>query len=566
MFSPPNTMPSLYQTLLSQYPEKLAPVRCTEQTVMQLHRYFEGTILEHKLYGLLIEGLPLARQRSLREVMRLREISHEIQHGFLFVHEDDELCQQFPSHGEWNNHEFWLLKHQSQRKLQEHFLLLADERFSALMATAPRSVIHGEDDDEEDEAGAELIWTFEPEIICTALEYLVKQVETKHIKQSPAFSQAICQRYPQVAPMPLTVTVASRLAQLLQEQAGREIAVNRIATAIRKSLELESILQTTVEEVGRALKAEFCALRVVGEGDQPPLTHYSFRDGLPVSDDVADELRADLDAYSSRLSKHRKSYMRDGQEGQQGNAEALPPLAVVTLRYHEGSVGVLMVRLADVTRVWQESETLLLRTVADQVAVAVNHARLFEQVQQQALTDGLTGCHNRRAFEGQLERDLHMATRLGQPLSLVLLDLDKFKHVNDTYGHDTGDLVLRILAQTLREELRRVDTAARIGGEEFAIILPQSDMFGALAVAERLRLRIEKLQVPKVGHITASFGVSVFPFHGAHRAQLASLADRALYLAKQTGRNRICLPPDEEIIVETEEMVMAREEMLAEVA
>jgi diguanylate cyclase (GGDEF)-like protein len=331
-------------------------------------------------------------------------------------------------------------------------------------------------------------------------------------------------------------------------------------------LELESILQTTVEEVNHALKAEYCALRVVREGDQPAFTNYAFREGLPVSDEVSAELLADLEAYSVRLATHRKTYMRDGQESIHNNADALPPLAVVTLRYQERCIGVLMVRLGEMMRVWQESEILLLRTVADQVAVAVNHARLFAQVQQQALTDVLTGCHNRRAFEGQLERDLHMATRLGQPLALVLLDIDKFKAVNDTFGHDTGDTVLRVLAQTLREELRRVDTAARIGGEEFAVILPQSDMFGALAVAERLRQRVENLNVPKVGHFTASFGVAVFPFHGAQRNQLIALADRALYLAKQTGRNRICLPPEDELIIEADEMVLANEELMVEAA
>ena len=555
-------MLSLYQALLSHYPERLTPVRCTEQTVLQLHRYFESAILEHKLFGLMIESLPLAPQRSLREIMRLREISHEIQYGFVFVHEDDELCEQFPSHGQWHGHELWLLKKSRQEKQEEHFLLFADERFSVLLATAPNQ----DNQADEEDIGRELIWTFEPDIICMALEHLVKKVEVKHQKQSPAFSQVICQRYPQVGPLPLTVTVASRLAQLLQEQAGREIAVNRIATAIRKSLELESILQTTVEEVNHALKAEYCALRVVRDGDQSDLTNYAFREGLSVSDEVSAELLADLEAYSVRLATHRKSYVRDGQESMRNHADALPPLAVVTLRYQERCIGVLMVRLGEMMRVWQESEILLLRTVADQVAVAVNHARLFAQVQQQALTDVLTGCHNRRAFEGQLERDLHMATRLGQPLALVLLDIDKFKNVNDTHGHDTGDTVLRLLAQTLREELRRMDTAARIGGEEFAVILPQSDMFGALAVAERLRQRVEKLLVPKAGHFTASFGVAVFPFHGAQRNQLIGLADRALYLAKQTGRNRICLPPEEELIIEADEMVLANEELMAEAA
>jgi diguanylate cyclase (GGDEF)-like protein len=178
------------------------------------------------------------------------------------------------------------------------------------------------------------------------------------------------------------------------------------------------------------------------------------------------------------------------------------------------------------------------------VAVAVNHARLFGQIQQQALTDALTGCFNRRSFELQLERELQLAVRIRQPLSLVLLDIDKFKEVNDTFGHDIGDRVLRILANSVREELRGVDTAARYGGEEFAIILPQAGIDGALIAAQRLRAKVEALNIPNVGKITASFGVATFPFNASSRDTLIVTADRALYEAKNSGRNRVCTPPD----------------------
>ena len=138
-----------------------------------------------------------------------------------------------------------------------------------------------------------------------------------------------------------------------------------------------------------------------------------------------------------------------------------------------------------------------------------------------------------------------MATRMHVPISLILLDLDNFKRVNDTYGHDVGDIALRLLAENLREELRGVDTAARYGGEEFAVILPQAGIDGAHIVAERLRRRIEQMEVPGVGHITASFGIATFPQHASSRDTLVVAADRALYNAKHSGRNCVCIPPDD---------------------
>jgi diguanylate cyclase (GGDEF)-like protein len=204
-----------------------------------------------------------------------------------------------------------------------------------------------------------------------------------------------------------------------------------------------------------------------------------------------------------------------------------------------------MVRSEDLSRVWADNELLLLATVADQLAVAVNQAHMYAQMQQQALTDALTGWHNRRSFELQLERDLHLATRMRQPLSLIMMDLDNFKQINDNAGHETGDAALRMLAETLRAELRAVDTAARYGGDEFAIILPQANGEGAFIVAERLRRKIEQLEVPGFGPMTASLGLATFPIHASSRDALVVAADRALYEAKSAGRNRICMQQED---------------------
>ena len=531
-------MYSLYQALLTQHSRQLTPVRCAEQTIAQLHRYFEDVVLENNLGALVIESLPMVAERSLRDLARVREVGRSTHKAFFFVAPGDAL-NDLPLRTSDQDREPVLLKGEGNEKVCERFVVIADARFSALLAS-----VGCKDDDDAESDGDMVIWTFEPDIVYSALEYLMARVTAEGHLQAAAFASAVRSSMPKATSLQLTVGVTTKLARLLQEQAGREIAVNRIATAIRNSLELGSVLQTTVNEVGRALSAQHCALRIGAEPGKQPLTNCYFRDGAGSENAEEAELLADLEAYSVRLAGRYKSYVVDGRN-ESDPAMGIRPLAAVPLIYQKRFMGVLMVRSDDPARVWQENEILLLRTVADQVTVAVNHARLFSQMQQQALTDGLTGCFNRRSFEMQLERDLHMATRMSLPVSLILLDLDNFKRVNDTFGHEAGDVALRLLAEGLRDELRSVDTAARYGGEEFAVILPQAGMEGALIVAERLRRRIEQIEVPNVGHVTASLGIATFPQHASSRDSLVVAADRALYNAKSAGRNCVCVPPDD---------------------
>ena len=530
-------MLSLYSALLAQHPRQLTPVRCAEQTIAQLHRYFEDVVLENNLSALVVEGLLPEAQRSLRDVARVRQVGRSARYAFFFVSPDDGLTKLDLNEQRHPGGAPCLMKKVTSTPFDERFVVIADTRFSALLASVREHAEEGHDAG----GGVEVIWTFEPDIVYSALEYLMARVTAEHPFQAAAFSKAVSTSMPKTTSLQLTVSVTTKLARLLQEQAGREIAVNRIATAIRSSLELPSVLQTTVDEVGRALGARHTALSVAGDHGQPSLTTFHFRDG-DGDESFRTELISDLNAYVVRLRGHVKAYVQDGAAGaDDGGAR---PVAVVPVIYGDRTMGALLACSDDPQRVWQENEVLLMRTVADQVSVAVKHARLFHETQQQALTDGLTGCVNRRSFEMQLERDLHLATRMRQPVSLIMLDIDHFKSVNDTHGHDAGDSALRVIADALRQELRGVDTAARYGGEEFAIILPQATLEGALVVAERLRARVEGTEVPGVRPITASLGVATFPAHASSRDLLVTTADRALYRAKHTGRNRVCSPLD----------------------
>lgn len=163
----------------------------------------------------------------------------------------------------------------------------------------------------------------------------------------------------------------------------------------------------------------------------------------------------------------------------------------------------------------------------------------LDTCEEAAFTDHLTGLANRRRFERHMEREISRTLRYNHPFCLILLDIDKFKEVNDNYGHEAGDEAIRQLSKTLQAGTRGIDLAARIGGEEFAVILTETDFSGGIDVAERLRQALKSAQIPGVGHITASFGVAEFPLCAQTERELFARADAAMYEAKRLGRDRV---------------------------
>jgi diguanylate cyclase (GGDEF)-like protein len=191
-----------------------------------------------------------------------------------------------------------------------------------------------------------------------------------------------------------------------------------------------------------------------------------------------------------------------------------------------------------------------------QAAPVLANLRNLSLAERRASTDSLTGLPNRRGLDDTLKRLVAHANRSHTPVSLVAIDLDHFKDVNDTAGHECGDEVLAAFGVMLRANLRGSDVAARAGGEEFVVVLPETDRSGAIHVAEQLRRATEALSVPRLGaRITASFGVATLPDDALDTDALMRLADRALYAAKQRGRNRVeaassaAAPPAAEALV-----------------
>ena len=179
---------------------------------------------------------------------------------------------------------------------------------------------------------------------------------------------------------------------------------------------------------------------------------------------------------------------------------------------------------------------------------ALRNAQLHASVQKLAITDPLTGIYNRRGFEEFGRRLFESARRFKRPLSLILLDIDHFKAINDSYGHSIGDQVLQSLAERLNHNIREVDLMSRYGGDEFMVLLPETDIFTAIKVAERLRSSVEASPLPtEHGHITIqiSVGVAKLSTQTNDLNRLLELADMALYNAKQNGRNRVRMFPIE---------------------
>jgi diguanylate cyclase (GGDEF)-like protein len=271
-------------------------------------------------------------------------------------------------------------------------------------------------------------------------------------------------------------------------------------------------------------------------GDALAATHDPYA-LLPVIVESAVEATG---AVGGRLVVEGKEIARAGDPDAGGGPELEIPL--------ESGAEQALLLLAPAGREFPEESRELANWLGSQAAVALENARLHRLVERQAVTDGLTELANRRQFEQALAGEISRAERFGGMLALVLADLDDFKQVNDRYGHQAGDEVLRRFAAVLRETVRDVDLPARYGGEEFAVLLPQTDVAGAERLAERLRQSVAERPMTKrpgaLVAVTASFGVASFP-EAATPAALFAAADEALYRAKAAGKNRVvCAEPD----------------------
>jgi len=315
-----------------------------------------------------------------------------------------------------------------------------------------------------------------------------------------------------------------RLEELQRERARLADAIRRVGESFTKSLDrvglLEIVVQTAVDGVEAA--AGRATIRRTGEERLREVA-----------------ATGDPDAYATVLHAAEAAALDAGQiaEIELGGASALAaPLG------GDGGVGIVSVARGE--RRFTTGEHELFSYLTNQASVSVENVDLHETVQRQAVTDELTGLFNHRRFQEVMTQEVERARRYGQEMGLIMLDIDNFKRVNDTYGHLQGDMVLREVARVLRQSSREIDEPARYGGEEMAVALPQTDLEGAFRFAERVRRRIEALDLPLLDgdgtlKVTASFGAaSLATSTGDGKDALVAAADAALYRAKRSGKNR----------------------------
>jgi diguanylate cyclase (GGDEF)-like protein len=350
----------------------------------------------------------------------------------------------------------------------------------------------------------------------------------------------------------MSAQLAAHIAELERKRHELELAIRRVGEAVGAGLDREGVValvvRTAIEacgaECGRAMPIDAQRMEAFEygiDGDQNLLGGLmaAEREAFKIDSDIGRELLASLDPDDSKPVPQRRPSTANLQ---MVYGMALPMRARIAGGKEVDFVGVISIARRDREFTAQERE--LFSYLAGQATLSIENVDLHETVQQQAVTDELTGLFNVRQFHERLESEIERADRFGTPLSLVMLDIDKFKSVNDTYGHQQGDRVLIEVAGVMRRYSRDVDLPARYGGEEMAVVLPQTDLAGAEQLAERMRVAIEGMAIPRMDGdgllpITASFGVASFPTEALDKMGLIAAADAALYRAKRGGRNRV---------------------------
>jgi diguanylate cyclase (GGDEF)-like protein len=325
---------------------------------------------------------------------------------------------------------------------------------------------------------------------------------------------------------------ASEREQLAQMQALHEIS-NAIFRSLRLDEMLRSVAQSLVQQLGFD-RVKLYLINREGENLESVLTMDQRR-----------QETIERESFPLKRDVHPMVDLILGKTGDERIEKYQRTIMYLPLRARDENMGVLMVDNVLSQQEIPPDQIPILTAVAGQLGMAIKNARLFQGVEELSITDGLTGLYLQRYFRQRVKEEFYRAERTHSPLSLMILDIDHFKRINDTYGHQAGDAVLAGIAERVLAKARKVDLTARYGGDEFVILLPDTAAEDALLLAERLHQAVssEPLMLANDNsvNLTVSIGVATYPTHASSIDELIRRADEALYWIKSHGRNRIRL-------------------------
>lgn len=329
-------------------------------------------------------------------------------------------------------------------------------------------------------------------------------------------------------------------SQLSYSRDQLQRAVRRVGETLRSTHDMKQMLESILNTASDAVGADAAALWIFTPTRDAlePTRLTGMGDAEPVPIPVGEGLVGFVAERATPVLLPSTSGPRPAKD------EPQFPVAIAVPLYSEDRImAVLAAYRRDEQALFTIEDLETVVFLAEQGGVAVENVRLHEEAQRLSLTDGLTGTWNRRFFQMQFRQALATALRFERPFSLLMLDLDHFKELNDTYGHQRGDAVLIEFSQRVKHTLREIDTFARYGGEEFICLLPETDAEGAFTTGEKIREAIRSQSFGGAGEepvkVTVSIGVAAYPKHGNSFHELVETADRALYRAKESGRDRV---------------------------
>jgi diguanylate cyclase (GGDEF)-like protein len=338
----------------------------------------------------------------------------------------------------------------------------------------------------------------------------------------------------------MSAKLGDTVGQLQLSRDQLQLAVQRVGETLRATHDMRSILDSVLNTAADAVVADAAILwsltpardqlyPAIGRGIELEETLH-VRVGHGLVGHVARDGTTILTSANGRGLRPE-----DGEP-------SFPEAMVVPLYSQNRIAGAISLYRRDPDNPFNNTDLETVIFLSEQGGTAIENVSLHEEAQRLSITDGLTGVWNRRYFQMQFRQVLATALRFDRPFSLLMLDLDNFKRVNDTYGHQRGDAVLIEFAQRVTRTLREVDTFARFGGEEFICILSETDLAGAVTAAQKIQETIKRERFGGPGEtaleVTVSIGVASYPEHGDNYQALVGAADRALYRAKQEGRDR----------------------------